>query len=360
MRVLLIILSLLPFKAFAEPSLDDKIAQMIMVGFNGQELKQNSPIYKDIKDNNIGGIILFNENADANQPHLQKNIKEPKQLKKLISDLQKISKKPLFVSIDQEGGKVSRFNNNFNVSRYSAQNLGTINSPSLTYKEALKTAKVLKEMGININFAPTVDVKINPDSPIAKKERIYSANQDTVTAHALEVIKANKEQGILPVLKHFPGHGSANADTHDGFVDVTKTFKKKELKPYKDIIKIQPNIGVMTTHVFNDKIDNIFPLSLSKKSITGLLKTKIGFNGLVFSDDLNMGALAKQYNWQDVLTNAINAGTDVLVIGNNLSYNPNVAKDSIAIIKQAVIDGRISEQRINDSYNKIINYKKGL
>ncbi len=361
MRLLLtFILSLVSFQALAQPSIDEKIAQMIMVGFNGQAINKQSPIYQDIAQSNIGGVILFDKNVDAAQPHLQKNIKDPAQLKKLTTDLQSIAKTPLFISIDQEGGKVTRLNKKFDVSLYSAQALGAINDPNLTYKEALKTAKTLKELGININFAPTVDVNINTNSPISKKERSFSKNEEVVTTHALEVVKAHKDAGILPVLKHFPGHGSANADTHEGFVDVTNTFNKKELVPYKKIINSTSNIGVMTTHVFNKNIDCKHPLSLSQKSIQGLLQDKMEFDGIIFSDDLNMGALAKHYAWEDVLVNSINAGTDVLVIGNNLSYNPDVAKQSIQIIKNAVADGRISEQRINDSYTKIINYKQGI
>ncbi|MFI3241813.1 MAG: glycoside hydrolase family 3 N-terminal domain-containing protein [Alphaproteobacteria bacterium] len=348
------------FNAKAEVSLDDKIAQMIMVGFNNQTLDDTNPIYNDIKNNHIGGVILFDKNADKTQPDLQKNINNPAQLKKLIVDLNSISKTPLFISIDQEGGKVSRLNKSFDVSTYSAKNLGELNNKNLTFSEALKTAQTLKDLGININFAPCVDVEINKDSPITKKQRIFSEDAKIVADNAIEVVKAHKQAGVLPVLKHFPGHGSAKHDSHDGFVDISITFSQEELVPYKKIVKKHPNIGVMTTHVFNENIDSKNPLSLSKKSITDLLKKEIGFNGLVFSDDLNMGALAKNYSWEDVLINAINAGTDILVIGNNLTYNPNVTKQSIKIIKQAVKDNKISANTIDSAYNKIMNYKKGM
>ncbi len=344
----------------SRPTLDEKIAQMIMVGFNGQALDESNPIYTGVKDHKIGGVILFNVNADKNHPEYIKNIDNPDQVKKLISDLQNISDVPLLVSIDQEGGLVSRLNEKFDVSRLSAKQLGDKNDLEFTYSENLKTATTLAELGFNINFAPCVDVAINPESPIAKKQRIYSDNALTVYNHAEQVINAHNDAGIFPVMKHFPGHGSATGDTHDDFVDITNDFDMDELVPYKSAITAGKNMGVMTTHVFNKNIDDKYPLSLSEKSITGLLKKDLDFKGIVFSDDLNMGALANHYSWSDVLILAINSGTDILVIGNNLDYQADIIPKSIEIIKQAVKSGQISKKQIDNSYKKIKQLKKSM
>ncbi len=342
------------------PDLNTKIAQMLMIGFNEENLTQENPIYHDVKNLKIGGVILFNKNVSKTQPELQKNINNPKQLKKLTTDLQNITEVPLFISIDQEGGLVSRLNQNFEVSRYSAKELGYTNDLKFTFSEALKTAETLQKLGVNVNFAPCVDVEVNPLSAITKAQRIFSPDVSLVTAHASEVVKAHQKASILPVLKHFPGHGSALGDTHFGFVDATDEFTENELKPYKTIIKNYPDIGVMTTHVFNKNIDKLLPLSLSEKSITDILKKNIGFTGLVFSDDLNMGALTKFFTLDEILIKAIQAGTDVLVIGNNLQYNPDIASEAISIIRKAVENGEISEERINNSYNKIMRIKANM
>jgi len=350
--------------AFAQGAAEDKIlkqkiAQMLIVGFNGQALSPSNPIYSDIKDLGIGGVILFNKNADITRPNLVKNIKDPEQLKKLTGDLQKISRTPLFIAIDQEGGLVSRLSPSyFIVSIYSARDLGTKNDPVLTLTEAEKTAKTLKDTGVNLNFAPCVDLDINKKSTVISGfRRAYSDNPAVVTAQARAVIKGHDKYGVLTVLKHFPGHGSAAGDTHAGFVDVTKTYDQKELLPYKTLISEGLAHGVLMAHVYDKNIDSEFPASLSKKTIQGTLVGKLGFKGLVFTDDIQMGALKNNFTLEETLKNAINAGNDVIVIGNNLNYDPEAAKKSVEIVYNLVKSGEIPETRIDAAYAKIMEYK---
>ena len=349
---------------FAQSEAEDeilrqKIAQMLIVGFNGQTLSSSNPIYSDIKDLGIGGVILFNRNADIKKPNLVKNIKEPEQLKKLTGDLQKISQTPLFIAIDQEGGMVSRLSPSyFIVSIYSAYDLGVKNNLDLTRTEAEKTAKTLKDMGINLNFAPCVDLAINKNSRvIAGLRRAYSDNPTVVTSQARAVIEGYSKYDILTVLKHFPGHGSAAGDTHAGFVDVTKTYNQKELLPYKTLISEGLAEGVLTAHVYDKNIDSEFPASLSKKIIEDTLVAKLGFKGLIFTDDIQMGALKNSFTLSETLENAINAGNDVIVIGNNLTYDPEIAKKSVEIIFNLVKTGVIPEAKIDAAYAKIMEYK---
>ena len=335
----------------------DKVAQMIMVGFNGQTLKPQNPIYKDIATRHIGGVILFAKDASGQQ--YQKNIKTKEQVKKLITDLQALSPTPLFVAIDQEGGLVSRLPASFGVSALSAWTLGQKNDLMLTRAEADKTASVLKDLGFNVNFAPCVDVALNPDSPIIMgKERSFSADPERVATHAEQVIKAFHAAGILPVLKHFPGHGSAKGDTHAGFVDITSDYRESELLPYQRLVPKQAPLGVMVAHVFHHGIDTDWPLSLSGKNIQGNLRQKLNFNGIVFSDDLQMRALTAHHTWEDIVVQAVNAGNDVLVIGNNLNYEPDIARRTIDIILRALDDGRISPARIDEAYDRIMTAKQ--
>ena len=339
--------------------LKDKISQMVMVGFNGEELIKGNQIYNDIKKLHIGGVILFNKNTK--NPNIKKNIKDFKQLKKLIADLQSISKIKLFIAIDQEGGKVSRLDDDFNVSRLSQQELGNINDLEFTRKEAEKTGNVLKQLGINVNFAPCVDLSINKNSKIiAKYERAFSDNYEIVINNAEQFIDVYLSLNILPVLKHFPGHGSAEGDTHKGYVNITNTYQEVEMEPYKKLLKKYKNVGVMVAHIFNSNIDKNYPLSLSYNNININLKKNLNFDGLVFSDDLQMGALTTQFSWQDIIINAVNAGNDILVIGNNLNYDENIAEKTINIIFKAVKNKQISIERIDESYNKIMEVKSKL
>lgn len=348
-----------PEDALSEAVLKRKIAQMIMVGFNGQSLSKDNPIYYDVKNLGVGGVILFNKNADKTHPDLQKNIKNPAQVKKLTQDLQEISAIPLFVAIDQEGGMVSRLDPAvFGVSAYSAKDLGQKNDLKLTYTEALKTAKALAGLGINVNLVPCVDLDINKTSPvIGKLKRSFSDNPHTVVKHSEQVISAHDKYGILTTLKHFPGHGSAAGDTHGGFVDVTQTFSEKELLPYKELISNKTAKGVLISHVFNTNMDKKYPASLSNDIVKGILQDKMKFDGLVFTDDIQMGAIKNNYTLEQTLYLAINAGSDVIIIGNNLYCDPHSAKKAVNIIYNLVKSGKIKPERIEQSYKKILSYK---
>ena len=334
----------------------DKAAQMIMVGFNGFSLTPDNPIYHDIKDNHIGGVILFNhQHWDRSD---KRNIQDFAQLQSLIQQLQNVAQTPLFIAVDQEGGQVVALSPEFGVSSYSAGALGRQNDLALTQQEAEKTAAILKDLGINVNFAPCVDIVLNPNSIIQAKDRSFSSNNpELVAAHAEQFIKAYNKVHVLPVLKHFPGHGSATGDTHEGYVDITNEYQPIELKPYQILLPQYPNVGVMVAHVFNKNIDSHCPLSLSYENVTKNLKENLNFKGVVFSDDLQMGALTKQLSWHDIVVDAINAGNDVLVIGNNLSYDPDIADKTLEIILNALKDGEIDPERIDQAYDRIMAVK---
>ena len=339
-------------------SLDVKIGQMLMVGFRGLSVHNKSTIVRDITKYHLGGVILFD--YDITKKSWKRNISSPKQVKKMVNKLQSFSQIPLFIAIDQEGGKIRRLKKKFGFSRTtSAQYLGRQNNLELTYQTAVKIASTLNDLGINFNFAPVVDLNINPNNPvIGKLERSFSDNPDIVIGHALKFIEAHREYGVLCAIKHFPGHGSSNRDSHLGLVDVTNTWERIELNPY--IALINDIDAIMVAHIFNNNYDSMYPATLSKKIVNGLLRSDLGYNGVVVSDDMQMKAITNHYKFKDAILATIMAGIDIIVIGNNLKYEKNITARTFNIIKRLIREGKISEKRIDESYSRIQNLKRKL
>lgn len=349
-------------KTELNPSLDAKIGQMLLVGFRGLEISsENDPIVQDIRKLHIGGVILYDYDIAENKP--VRNIKSPEQVKKLIQNLQKYSKVPLLVGIDYEGGFVNRLPQKYGFSTtVSHQHLGKKNDLSLTELYATLMAQTLADLGINLNFAPVVDVNRNSNNPIiAKKERSFSDNPLIVAKHAQAFVKAHHKENIRCVLKHFPGHGSSKTDSHLGMVDVTATWSSIELIPYQQIIKAGQVDAIMTAHIFNKRLDPKMPATLSKPTITGLLRKELKFNGVVISDNLQMKAISNNYKLETAIEKTIEAGVDIILIGNNTkNFEADIAKHVILIIKKLVQNGKISETRINESYERIMMLKQGI
>ncbi len=339
-------------------SLDIQIGQMLMVGFRGFEADDQSPIIKDIRDRNIGGVILFDYDVPSKSP--ERNIKSPKQVKDLTAALQKASTIPLFIAIDQEGGKVNRLKEKSGFPpSVSEQYLGSIDNPDTTEKFAEITAKTLADLGINLNFAPVVDLNINPDNPvIGKLERSFSADPDIVIKNSLIFIDNLHDFGVISAIKHFPGHGSSLNDSHKGFVDVTNSWSPDELKPFKAIIKSGKCDMIMTAHIFNGKIDPEWPATLSSKTIKGILRKELKYKGIVISDDMQMKAIRSFYGLETAIKMAISSGVDILLFANNSVFEEDIATRATAIIKKLVFSGKISPERINESYTKIMQMKE--
>lgn len=244
----------------------------------------------------------------------------------------------------------------------SQQELGKLNDLAKTRQVAETTAKTLADHGINLNLAPVVDLNANPENPvIGKIERSFSADPAIVTCHALELIKAHHKYGVLTTLKHFPGHGSSKDDSHQGFVDVTPTWTRAELEPYARIIAAGQADAIMTAHVVNAHLDPTYPATLSQKIITGVLRAQLGYAGVVISDDMQMKAIADHYGFETALQLTIDAGVDILAIGNNATvFDAGVAARAVAAIKQWVEQGKLSAARIDQSYQRIMRLKAKL
>lgn len=176
--------------------------------------------------------------------------------------------------------------------------------------------------------------------------------------HAAEFIRAHRAHGVLTCAKHFPGHGSATGDTHLGLVDVTATWTERELISFRDLIAQGLCDVIMTAHVFNARLDPDHPATLSRAVMTGLLREKLGFDGVITSDDMEMKAISTRYGLAESVPLAIEAGLDVLCFGNNLTYDPDIAGKAVAILVRAVESGRIPETRIDLSYRRVLALKR--
>ena len=329
-----------------------------MIGFRGMSVKNAPEIAADIRQRRIGGVVLFDYDVPAHSP--SRNISTPSQLSSLTLELQKLSNIPLFIAIDQEGGKVNRLkpSKGFPAS-VSAEHLGKLNNPDSTSSAAAQTARILKAMYITMNLAPVADLNANPDNPvIGKIGRSFSADPATVISNIKLTISAYHEEGIIPTLKHFPGHGSSSTDTHHDFTDITASWSEQELEPYRALIASGYNDAIMTAHVFNGKLDPVYPATLSKTTLTDRLRGKLGFKGIIISDDMQMKAIADRYGLETAIRLAIEAGVDVLLFGNNTSYDPAIASKATEIIHSLLQQKIITPERIDQSYQRIMKLKK--
>jgi beta-N-acetylhexosaminidase len=356
-------------KAAKLDALDKKIAQMLLIGFRGKSLRADDAFLGLVREGRVGSVILFD--YDVPTKVYDRNIETPAQVKALNASLQEAAKKSgtkIFISIDQEGGRVNRLKPSYGFApSVSQQYLGGLEA-TLGRKQALdstriyaaQTAQTLAQSGFNLNFAPLVDVNVNPTNPvIGGKERSFSTDPATVAAYAKVVVEEHRKRKIVSTLKHFPGHGSSKDDSHEGFVDVTTTWTHAELTPFATLIKQGAADMIMTAHIFNSTLDTV-PATLSRRIITGILRDSLGYKGVVISDDMQMKAIAAHYGLETALERCINAGVDIVCFGNNLDYDPDIATKAHATIKKLVLEGKISPRRIDEAYKRVLALKKKI
>ena len=344
----------------AELPLEKKIGQMLMVGFHGTSAPQSSQICKDIKQYNVGAVILFDYNpVDKSKP---KNIANIAQVKALTKELQACSLDgKLLIAVDQEGGRVQRLKSKYGFYGKFPKASDVIKMDQSKIKSTYtKMSAELKSVGINYDLAPVVDLDINMKNHVIHGlGRSFGKDPKTVAKYASTFIDAMHSNGVLTSLKHFPGHGSSVGDTHKGFVDVTNLWKEVELEPYH-LLKDKADT-VMVAHVFNKHLDDTYPASLSYKTITKMLRWKLGYHGVVITDDLQMGAISKKYGLKNTLKLAINAGDDILLIGNQLDprkvQSPKLLVDTIVSL---VRSGKVKEKSIDKAYGRIQKLKEKL
>ena len=346
-------------RPLASLTLREKIGQLLNVGFRGCHPAECAFAVRDIREHGIGGVILFDQEMSDGSAG-RRNIESPAQVRNLLAHFQSHARIPLLTSIDQEGGRVNRLKAVYGFPASSShEELGRIDDSATTSRHATTSAQTLAGVGLNLNLAPVVDLDAHPDNPIIKgKRRSFSADPEAVARHAADYIRAHRAHGVLTCLKHFPGHGSATGDTHLGLVNVTATWSDRELIPFQRLIAAGLCDVIMSAHVFNAHLDPDLPATLSRAVITGLLRERLGYAGVITSDDMEMKAISSHYGLENSLPLAINAGIDVLCFGNNLSYHPDIAPRAIAILENAVTSGRIQESRIDESCARVLALKR--
>ncbi len=291
-------------------ALDAKIGQMLLLGFRGTAAAGDSVIARNVRDQYLGGVVLFGG-----------NIRSAAQLHTLTGQLQALAPLPLLISTDQEGGKMARLDKRRGYApTLSHAQLGADSNLDETRAVAAEIAQSLLDGGVTLNLAPVVDVATNPDNPvIAGLGRSFSADPAVVAAQAGAYIDGHHAKGIKCTIKHFPGHGSSQGDTHLGFVDVTDTWREDELIPYRDLLGQGKVDAVMTAHIFNAKLDPELPATLSPAIVTGLLRQQLGYDGVIISDDMQMRAITDLFEMEKAFELAILAGIDIVAVTNEIT-----------------------------------------
>ena len=328
-------------KLVANMSDADKVGQLLMIGIHGTTLNDDAKFM--LNEYRVGGIILFDRNMESKE-----------QVKTLITDINKAGKSagltPLFIGIDQEGGAVARMEDKL-IKVPPAEELGQ-GSVDHAANLAKQVGTELKDLGFNINFAPDADLGLTYG-------RSYSTNPDQVVKFAGAVGKAYDESGLWYSYKHFPGIGKTDVDLHadTSVVPVSKdTLLAEDTKVFVDLIKqSKPNTYmIMVSHAMYKQIDPDHPSSLSKKIITDWLRKDMGYNGVVVTDDMDMGALAKHYTFGDMAVQSIQAGSDILLVCHEYEH----MQEAYNGLMKAVKDGTISKERLDASVKRILLMKR--
>jgi len=334
------------------------LGELLLVGFGGTQVDGNDEVRSLVCDVKVGGLILFERDSRSGDA---RNITSPEQVRQLTSDLQALALqcagRRLLIAADNEGGAVMRLSTRVGyLPTPPAQALGDAGDPAATALESRRMGATLREAGINWNLAPVVDVAVNPLNPaVVTLGRTFSSDPQQVVVQARAFIQGMHEAGVLTSLKHFPGHGSSRTDSHQGFVDVTETAELRiELAPYQTLIKEGLADSVMTAHVFNRGLDPWNPATLSRFTIKRYLRGKLGYKGLVVSDDLLMGAIRQRYGVEEASILALQASVDMLLISQNQGRVERGAAERVtAAIRSAIADGRLSPKALAAAVDRV-------
>jgi beta-N-acetylhexosaminidase len=327
-----------------------------MVGVRGAR-PDDDALRRDLeacRDSRCRAVALFDRDAPSGDG---RNIQSPGQLRELIAFVRETLGTDTLVAIDQEGGTVQRLRASAGfVESPSASEFASL-SPDVRRDIAHAQAAQLRDLGIDLNFAPCVDVAINPSSPIiAKRGRSFGADPHLIVDCATEVIAAHLQARVVPCLKHFPGHGSARADSHLGLPDITECWNEAvELAPFVSLMNKHDPICVMTAHLLQRGVDKDLPVSLSHAWTTGVVRERLGFTGVIITDSLDMRAIADRFPSGDASARALAAGADLALDANNM---PGASRDCPAplmadAILRALKDGRIDPASLEQSARRV-------
>lgn len=338
----------------AAASLEEMAGQMIVVGFEGKSSAAAGveAVTAELAAGRLGGVM-----------YLKKNVADLATVRAMNAAFREASPDLLpFITLDQEGGAVERLTKDVGFKEIpNAATIAANNSPADAEKIYGEMAQAIAAEGFTINFGPVADLNTNPDNQvIARFGRAFSADPDTVIAYDEAFITAHHAAGLITSLKHFPGHGSSTADSHEGFVDITESWSPDELEPYRVLIEEGLADTVMVGHLYHADYaddDGETPSSLSARWIDGVLRDELGFDGVVISDDLEMGAIRDHFTLEQTVTKAVRAGMDILLFSNTADYRPGLSKEILDILlAEAEADPAFAE-RIEQSYERIVALK---
>lgn len=326
----------------------DKLGQLFIIGLRDKVLTQDEAEF--IVKSNIGGVILFD-----------RNIESPEQVHGLVKSLQSLRHKtrdklPFFVAIDMEGGRIARLKKPF--TEWPPVNLlGKLDSTSVAFRFAMAMGLELRSVGINLDFAPCVDVLTNAKNVLIG-DRSLSSDPEQVAKLSSALVRGYIKSGIIPCAKHFPGHGNTIIDSHDDLpvedADLER-LRNMEMIPFKKAFRARLDM-VMTAHIKFPKVDPEWPVTLSEKFLKDILRNELRFRNIVISDDLDMKALANHYEKDDIPVRAFQAGCDILMYCNDFD-RPQMALEAL---EKAVKDHKITMKQVDESYNRVVTLKKDV
>lgn len=326
---------------------EEKIGQMLVISYRSPNFDKK--LEQTLEEVQPGGFILFKENIESYE-----------QTTNLIQKIKETAKIPMLIGIDQEGGNVQRIKKlpDANVLTIPYMyDLGLTQNSDLSYQVGTVIGEELAAFGINLDYAPTIDIYSNPQNKVIGK-RAFGSDSETVIKMAFPFINGLKNSGIIPVVKHFPGHGDTITDSHKELPIVTKTKEElyqNELKPFVEAVRQNVDM-IMVAHISLPNVTgNKLPASLSKEIITDLLRNEMGYQGIVTTDAVDMKALSNHYTTKEICEKAINAGVDMILM-------PQESKVAAAAIKELLQEQKIQERQIDESVKRILllKYKNKL
>lgn len=350
-----LLFALFPVAASAA-TLEQMASQMIIVGFEGAKASEDSvgALAHELAEGRLGGVM-----------YLRKNVASLADVQEMNAVFAASAEFPPFITLDQEGGAVERLTQAIGFKELpNARSIAATNTPGEAEKIYARMAEKVAALGFTVNFGPVADVDINPDNQvIARYGRSFSSDAAIVTEYDAAFIRAHHAAGLLTALKHFPGHGSSTADSHEGFVDITQSWQESELDPYRALIEEGLVDMVMAGHLYHADYangDGETPSSLSARWIDGVLRTELGFSGVVISDDLEMAAIREHFTLEETVAMAVRAGVDILLFSNTADYRPELNREILAILLDEAHADPAFEARIRQSYERILALKQGL
>ncbi|MHA6690145.1 glycoside hydrolase family 3 N-terminal domain-containing protein [Devosia sp. A449] len=350
-------LLVLPVATSSAATLEQMAGQMIVVGFQGTSVDAApvAALREELAAGRLGGIMM-----------LKTNVKSLPAVAAMNAAFRDASPElPPFITLDQEGGAVERLTKDVGFKEIpTAASIAANNTPAEAEAIYAGMAEAIAELGFTVNFGPVADIKLNPNNQvIAKFGRAYGSDAATVAAYDAAFIKAHRAAGLLTALKHFPGHGSSTADSHEGFVDITQTWQESELEPYRLLLADDLVDMVMVGHLYHADYADAgakTPSSLSPQWIDGVLRKDLGFDGVVISDDLEMGAIRDHFTLEQTVTMAVRAGMDVLLFSNTAKYRASLGQEILDILVAEAEADPAFAARIEASYDRIVALKTGI